>query len=54
MTIDETTKIYEVTLNQYRKLLKDDLKEIFLIETTRLEIAMNPEGKEISKNIKLD
>lgn len=46
--------MYEVTLNQYRKLLKDDLKEIFLIETTRLEIAINAEGKEISKNIKLD
>ena len=46
--------MYEVTLNQYRKLLKDDLKEIFLIETTRLEIAIKPEGKEISKNIKLD
>lgn len=54
MTIDETTKLYELTPDEYIKLLKDDLKEIFVIETTRLEIAINLEGKQISENIKLD
>ena len=51
---DKTTNLYEILLNDYKKLLYEDITKTYKKSTNRLEYAINMEAKHIAKNIKLD
>lgn len=51
---DKTTNMYELSPEEYNKLLKDNVTKTYQKATPRLEKAINLEAKQIAKTIKLD
>ena len=51
---DKTANLYEIPLNDYKRLSHKNITKTYKKFTKRLENAVNMEAKHIAKNIKLD
>ena len=54
VSVDKTTNLYEMTPNDYKKLLYKNINKTYKKSKNRLEHAINMEAKHIAKNVKLD
>ena len=51
---DKATNLYEISPNDYKGLLHENITKTYKRSTKRLENAINMEAKHIAENIKLD